>query len=190
MWKIASCSSYKTAHELKVVVNLIHSLQETKYCVLVWSFLNEKPKNEWSNSDIFCVVAWINEIWKQALHFQSLFSFPSGGDVSYNQPAAHNPDIWCFHCSAHASALMHLVISLFSMSAPSFFFLLPVRNRGFTSSIISNCDKLQRASSREASLQVSLKHNSLPLAMSYFYRRSQQAVWGMSRSLFCSVFGK
>lgn len=90
----------------------------------------------------FVCVAWINEIWKQALHFQSLFSFPSGRDhMSYNQPAAHNPDIWCFHCSAHASAWW------FHCSAcplPPFFFLLPVRARGFASSIISDCDKLQR----------------------------------------------
>ena len=142
---------------------------------------NEKPKNEWSNSNIFFIVAWINEIWKQAFHFQSMFSFPSGGDTCLIiSRAAHISDIWCFHCFALMSSLMQLVILLFSM----FFFHLPVVESEFTSSIISNCDKLQQASSQEARLEVSLKDNSLPLAMSYFYHWSQQAVWGMSCSLF------
>lgn len=157
----------------------------------MWSFLNEKPKNEWSNGDIVfwcCLNKW--DLEASALLPEPVFISLWRRHMSYNQPAAHNPDIWCFQCSAHASALMQSVISLFSMSAPSFFFLLPVRDSGFTSSIISDCDKLQRASSQEARLEVSLKDNSLPLAMSYFYHSSQQAVWEMSHSLFCSVFGK
>lgn len=47
--------------------------------------------------------------------------------MSYNQPAAHNPDICCFHRSALVSALMQVVISLlyYTFFSPLFFFFFP-----------------------------------------------------------------
>lgn len=49
--------------------------------------------------------------------------------MSYNQPAAHNPDICCFHRSALVSALMQVVISLlyYIFFPPLFFFFLQER---------------------------------------------------------------
>lgn len=45
--------------------------------------------------------------------------------MSYNQPAAHNPDIWRFHCSALVSALIQVVISLLCLPVIFSSFFLP-----------------------------------------------------------------
>lgn len=62
--------------------------------------------------------------------------------MSYNQRAPHNPDIWLFHCSA----LVWVLLSL--LWFPPFFPFC--KSVWLITWIISDCDKLQWASSQEA----------------------------------------
>lgn len=138
-------------------------------------------KNQWSNSDIIFLV-WINEIWKQTLHLDSTLLFPAGEDTSHNQPAAHNPDIWRFHCSALVSVLMQVMIFIVVC--------MPVippplssscKRKSLITWIISDCDKLQWASSQEAKLEVLLREDSHPLSLNeLFLLYKSTGSWGIS----------